>query len=70
MSFRTCSAPPEVGTVRYSKPPVAFASCAMPMSGSPKPPEFAVTSLFGFALAWATSSCTVFQGLSPFTNKA
>ena len=69
-SFRTCSAPPEVGTVRYSNPPAALASWAMAMSGSPKPPELAVTSWFGCAFPCATSSCTVFQGLSPFTNKA
>ena len=50
-SFRTCSAPPEVGTVRYCIPPTALASCAMAMSGRPKPPEFAVMSLFGFAFA-------------------
>ena len=69
-SFSTCSAPPDVGTVRYSNPPVALASCAMAMSGSPNPPELAVTSWWGCALACATSSCTVFQGLSPFTNSA
>ena len=69
-SFRTCSAPPEVGTVRYWNPPVALASWARAMSGRPKPPEFAVMSWFGFAFAYVTRSCAVFHGLSPFTNSA